>query len=130
MNASAPSASSGKSSVAESDIETAISHLIEQEVPKRFSKTDIDAERVRSSLVRLTSSSIDGLKGLTSELQELQEFVESEVERVKSEIDSALAGIKIIIDTIAPWKGTPVLVEPSAGASVARSDPAGKQERC
>ncbi len=128
MNASAPSALPGKSSVVESEIGTEISRSIEKEVPK-FSKTDIDAERIRSSLVRLTSSSIDGLKGLTSELQELQIFLESEVERVKGEIDSALAGIKIIIDTIAPWKGTAVPVEPSAGATVARSGPAGKQER-
>ena len=56
-----------------------------------------------SSVVRLTSNSIDGLKGLSSELRQLQTFLKSEVERVQSEIESALAGIKIIIETIAPW---------------------------
>jgi hypothetical protein len=50
-----------------------------------------------------TSNSIDGLEGLSSELRQLQAFLKSEVERVRSEIGSALAGIKIIIETIAPW---------------------------
>jgi hypothetical protein len=36
----------------------------------------------------------------------LQKFLKSEVERVQGEIESALAGIKIIVDTIAPWKNT------------------------
>ena len=35
----------------------------------------------------------------------MQSSLNSEVERVQGEIESALAGIKIIIDTIAPWKG-------------------------
>lgn len=56
-----------------------------------------------SSDVRSTSNSIGGLKGLSSELRQLQTFLKSEVERVQSEIESALAGIKIIIETIAPW---------------------------
>ena len=60
----------------------------------------------RSSVARLTSNSIDGLEGLTAELQELQDFLKSEVERVQGDIESALAGIKIIIETIAPWKST------------------------
>ena len=56
-----------------------------------------------SSVLRLTSNSIDGLEVLSSELRQLQTFLKSEVERVQSEIESALAGIKIIIETIAPW---------------------------
>ena len=56
-----------------------------------------------SSVLRLTSNSIDGLEVLSSELRQLHTFLKSEVERVQSEIESALAGIKIIIETIAPW---------------------------
>ena len=35
--------------------------------------------------------------------KQLQTFLKPEVERVQNEIESALAGIKIIIETIAPW---------------------------
>ena len=63
----------------------------------------MEAERILSSVLRLTSNSIDGLEVLSSELRQLQTFLKSEVERVQSEIESALAGIKIIIETIAPW---------------------------
>jgi len=66
-----------------------------------------DADRIRSSVARLTSNSIDGLEGLSSELQDLQKFLHSEVQRVQSEIDSALAGIKIIIETLEPLKNRP-----------------------
>jgi hypothetical protein len=71
-------------------------------------KIEIDAERIRSSIARLTSNSIDELEKLTSELGELQEFLKSETGRVQREIDSILAGIGIIIETIAPWKTTDV----------------------
>jgi hypothetical protein len=67
----------------------------------------LDVDRIRSSVARLTSNSIEGLEGLSTELQALQTFLNSEVERVQGEIESALAGIKIIVDTIAPWKNTP-----------------------
>jgi hypothetical protein len=66
-----------------------------------------DAERIRSAVARLTSSSIDGLEALSSELQDLQKFLHSEVQRVQREIDSALAGINIIIETLEPLKGRP-----------------------
>jgi hypothetical protein len=59
-----------------------------------------------SSMARLTSNSINGLEGLSSELQQLQAFLKSEVGRVQGEIESALAGVKIIVETIAPWKTT------------------------
>jgi len=71
---------------------------------KSDTKVEIDAERIRSSIARLTSNSIDELEKLTSELEELQEFLKSETGRVQREIESVLAGIGIIIETIAPWK--------------------------
>ena len=104
MNAPTSSAAAEKSPPMGLDVEAEIGQLVEQKIPKRPPQIEIDAERIRSSVARLTSNSIDGLEGLASELQELQEFLKSEVERVQGEIESALAGIKIIIETIAPWK--------------------------
>jgi len=66
-----------------------------------------DIERIISSVARLTSSSIEGLRDLTSELHDLQKFLKTEVARVQSEVDNALAGIKIIMETIAPWRSMP-----------------------
>ena len=100
MNAPTPATAAEKS-------ETEISDFIEQESPKHPAQIETDAERFRSSVARLTSNSIDELEGLTSELQALQEFLKSEVDRVQREIGSALDGIKIIIETIAPWKNSP-----------------------
>jgi len=34
----------------------------------------------------------------------MQEFLKSEVDNVQRQIDSALAGINIIVETISPWK--------------------------
>ena len=65
---------------------------------------EISAERISSSVARLTSNSIDELQGLASELQKMQEFLKSEVDNVQRQIDSALAGIDIIVETISPWK--------------------------
>ena len=100
--------------------ETEISNSIEQESPKRATQIETDAERIRSSVARLTSNSIDELEGLTSELQALQEFLRSEVDRVQREIESALDGIKIIIETIAPWKSTVDSLAPSKSARAVR----------
>jgi hypothetical protein len=86
--------------------ETEISNFIEQASSKRPAQIETDAERIRSSVARLTSNSIQELEGLTSELQALQEFLKSEVNRVQREIQGALDGINIIIETIAPWKNT------------------------
>jgi hypothetical protein len=94
---------------------------------RRPTQIEADAERIRSSVVRLTSNSIKGLEGLGSELEELQRFLTSEVERVQGDIDSALAGIKIIIETIAPWQSTLDLLEPEpepAGVRPVRAGPA------
>jgi hypothetical protein len=107
MNAPTSSAAAGKPVSEVSEVEAEISKSVEQIVPQcppRHIETDV--ERIRSSVARLTSNSINSLESLTSELQELQKFLKSEVERVQGELDSASAGIKIIIETIAPWKST------------------------
>ena len=57
-------------------------------------KIEFDAERIRSSVARLASNSIDDLEKLTSELQQLQEFLKSETERVQHQIGDVLAGIQ------------------------------------
>jgi len=62
-----------------------------------------DGERIRASVALFTTKSIKELEGLTFELNGLQEFLKSETERVQREIDSALSGLRIIIDTISPW---------------------------
>jgi hypothetical protein len=115
MNTPTSSAATGSSASLNSEPAAEINKLAE----KKF-----DTERIKSSVARLTSNSVEGLEGLSSELQSLQRFLKSEVERVQSEIESALAGIKIIIDTIAPWKGTPT--SSPASTRVPRGGPAGK----
>jgi hypothetical protein len=72
------------------------------------SKVGIDAERIRSSIARLTSNSTDDLEKLIAELERLQEFMKSETGRVQNEIGSVLDGIKIIIEAIAPWKSAEI----------------------
>src|SRR3974377_202151 len=66
-----------------------------------------DIERIISSVAQLTSSSIEGLRDLTSELHDLQKFLKTEVALVQNEVDNALAGTKIIMETIAPWRSIP-----------------------
>lgn len=72
--------------------------------PPPQSKMEIDADRIRSSIARLTCNSIDELEKLTSELEKLQDFLKSETARVQGEIGSVLAGVGVIVDAIAPWK--------------------------
>jgi hypothetical protein len=124
MNAQTSSTSADKSLPVESEVEAELCKLVEQSIPKRPSQIETDVERIRSSVARLTSNSIDGLEGLTSELQELQKFLNSEVQRVQGEIESALAGIKIIIETIAPWKSTPVSLATPTTVRAVRIGPA------
>jgi len=100
------------------------SNFLDRESPKGPAQIETDSERIRSSVARLTSNSIDELEGLTSELQALQEFLNSEVSRVQGEIQSALDGIKIIIETIAPWKNNADLQTPAKGARAVRGGPA------
>src|ERR1700755_2249749 len=59
---------------------------------------------ITAAVARLTSNSIDELHKLVSELQKMQEFLKSEVDNVQRQIDSAVAGITIIVETIGPWK--------------------------
>jgi predicted transcriptional regulator len=97
--------------------------------PTLAPQVENNAERIRSTVARLTSNSIEELEGLKTELQKLQEFLSSEVERVQREIESALAGITIIVETIAPWKNTVAPVtRPNVGyagrsSSAANSNP-------
>jgi hypothetical protein len=77
-----------------------------------------------SSVARITSNSINGLDVLSSELQQLQAFLKSEVGRVQDEIETALAGIKIILETIAPWNNK----SPPANARAFRAGPAASIE--
>ena len=93
------------------------SELEKQDDARLPSQLQVNAERIRSSGARLTSNSINELKGVTSELQQLQEFLSSGAERVQREIESALAGTKIIVET-SPWKSTRALPTPHRKESV------------
>lgn len=81
------------------------------------SKVGIDAERIRSSIARLTSNSTHELEKLIAELQGLQEFLKSETGRVQREIDNVLDGIGIIIEAIGPWKTTELASTQTARAN-------------
>ena len=108
------------------DVEEEISKLVGQRImtPRTQIEREHDIERIRSSVARLTSSSMESLEGLTSELHDLQKFLRTEVARVQSEIDNALAGIKIIVETIAPWKSIPTSGTAPATGRTIRSGPA------
>ena len=82
----------------------ALSKEIGKEKSKPSGQLEFSAERFNSSVARLTSNSIGELQGLVSELQKMQEFLTSEVDSVQRQIDSALGGINIIVETIGPWK--------------------------
>jgi hypothetical protein len=113
MSARTAAATVEKSLPVESNIEAEISSLIEQQTPKQPPKRiqiEDDAERCRSFIARITSNSIDEVgelaSELTSALQNLQEYLKAEGERVQREIvdyahlnHTALAAIKTIIET-------------------------------
>jgi hypothetical protein len=111
-----------------------ISTFAQTEIDNRRSQIEDDTRRsqvgnniegIRSSIARLSSRSVDGLERLQSELQELQKLLKLEVERVQSEIDSALAGIEVITEVIAPWKSNTLVSQtPSADARDVHADPA------
>ena len=107
MDSSAPEQVTEKS-LSETAVISEVRDLAEKENTKPAqianSKIGVDAERIRSSISRLTSNSIDELEKLISKLQELQEFLKSETSRVQGEIGSVLNGVGIIIEAIAPWK--------------------------
>ena len=75
-----------------SDGEAETGNLVEKRISKPLTHIEVEAERIRPSVVRLTSNSIDGLEGLSSELRQLQTFLKSEVERVQSEIGKRIGG--------------------------------------
>ena len=95
-------------SVSETAVISEVKDLAEKEKNKPAqvvnSKIGIDAERIRSSISKLTSNSVDELEKLISKLQELQELLKSETSRVQGEIGSVLDGVGIIIEALAPWK--------------------------
>ena len=110
MNAPTPEAGIEHFLSVESNADEEIGKLSAQEQPSAQiennakQKIEIGADRIRSSIARLTANSIGELEGLASELQKLDGFLRSETERVQREIESVMAGIKVIIDAIAPWK--------------------------
>ncbi len=112
MDAPISAASDEKSLPVVDAMEAELSNLVQQGINLK-PQIENSAEQIRSSVARLTSSSIEDLEGLKSELQKLQEFLNSEVEKVQREIESALAGITIIVETIAPWKSITVSEAPA-----------------
>ena len=112
MNSPTPEEITEKSLSVESALDSEFRNLLKQESVKpaqtAHTKMEFDAEGIRSSVARLASNSIDDLEKLTSELEHLQEFLKSETERVQNQIGDILAGIGIIMETIAPWKTTTV----------------------
>src|SRR5215475_8947760 len=74
---------------------------------------------ISAAVARLTSNSIDELRKLVCELEKMQEFLKSEIDNVQRQIDSAVAGINIIVETISPWKSI------AAGSSGTRNFRAG-----
>jgi hypothetical protein len=104
MHAPSYSEAAERSPSEDPDLQTEIGSLAKHEYGERTAKIGSDSERIVSSVALFTSKSIKELEGLTLELQGLQEFLKSETERVQRDIDNALAGLKIIIDTISPWR--------------------------
>jgi hypothetical protein len=104
MNAPSYSEAAERSPSEDAASETEIGSVVKHEYGERAAKIGGDSERIISSVALFTSKSIKELEGLTFELQGLQEFLRSETERVQRDIDNALAGLKIIIDTISPWR--------------------------
>ena len=102
-------------------LEMALSTQPSKEKSKPSGPLEISAERINSSVARLTSNSIEELQGLASELQKMQEFLKSEVDNVQRQIDSALAGINIIVETISPWKSIAGSQTPPSGTRNVRA---------
>ncbi|HWZ38077.1 MAG TPA: hypothetical protein VNY08_07250 [Bradyrhizobium sp.] len=102
-------------------LDLALATQLSQEKSKPSGTLEINVERFNSSVARLTSNSIDGLQGLVSELQKMQEFLKSEVDNVQRQIDSALAGINIIVETIGPWKSLAGSQAPPSGTRNGRA---------
>ena len=99
---------------------------IEPDTPRPQFENDI--ERIMSAVARLTSSSIESLESLTSELFNIQKCLKSEVARVEGEVDNALANIKIIMETIAPLRSISSEMAAATGRTI-RSGPAALASR-
>ena len=99
---------------------------IEPNTPRPQFENDI--ERIMSAVTRLTSSSIESLESLTSELFNIQKCLKSEVARVEGEVDNALANIKIIMETIAPLRSISSEMAAATGRTI-RSGPAALASR-
>ena len=108
MDTPASGEADDKSISTKSAVETEAKDMVQVErskpVQAMHGKMGMDAERIRSSIARLTSNSTSELEKLISELEALQEFLKSETGRVQGEIESVLDGIKIIVEAISPWK--------------------------
>jgi hypothetical protein len=79
----------------------------EEALAAKLGKEDLSPfapPEISAAVARLSSNSIDELRKLVSELQKMQDFLKSEVDNVQRQIDSAVAGINIIVETIGPWK--------------------------
>ena len=99
-------ASPDQSSLLMDSVDVEIGNLAKHQTQRSNSPLETNAERIRSALVRLSSTSIDDLEALTAELKRMQDFLKSEVDSVQRQIEGALAGINIIVETISPWKNT------------------------
>jgi hypothetical protein len=130
--AAAEETSPSVESIVEAEISNLVTQLAKQESPKPAPepapapapRIETDAERIRASVGRLTTNSISELNGLTSQLEELQNFLKVEVDRVEREIESALAGINIIIETIAPWRSITESLAVPRNVRAPRGEPA------
>ena len=99
---------------------------IEPDTPRPQFENDI--KRIMSAVTRLTSSSIESLESLTSELFNIQKCLKSEVARVEGEVDNALANIKIIMETIAPLRSISSEMAAATGRTI-HSGPAALASR-
>ena len=97
--------------------EEALATQLGKETSSPSSPLEISA----SSVSRLTSNSIDELQQLVLELQKMQEFLKSEVGSVQRQIDNAVAGINIIVETIGPWKNIAASQTLSSGTRNSRA---------
>jgi hypothetical protein len=108
MNSPTPDQATDQSFSAQQLADSELKGPVEQESIRPMqstpAKVEVDAERIRSAIARLTSNSIDELEKLTSELEKLQDFLKSETTRVQGEINNVLAGVGVIVEAIAPWK--------------------------
>ena len=124
----APTSANQSPATMELTLESELSKLVKQEGSKpAVPIANNNAERIRLALAKFTSGSIDELEGLTSELKKMQEFLKSEVDVVQRQIEDALAGINIIVETISPLKSIGASAA-SSSARTARTNPTANVE--